>query len=77
MLLKATLIMVDCNHCGRWFPSTKALHAHCRDKADHDYCTECDRAFSSRSALQQVSMAYLPASVTELIFRLEAPPWSP
>ncbi|KAA1467238.1 hypothetical protein DENSPDRAFT_769372 [Dentipellis sp. KUC8613] len=46
--------MAECGQCQRWFSSVNALNAHCRDKADHFFCEECDRFFVHDGALEQV-----------------------
>ncbi|KAI0310333.1 hypothetical protein OF83DRAFT_881824 [Amylostereum chailletii] len=45
--------MSSCSACNRVFGSSQALHAHCRDKADHAYCEDCERLFVSWEALDQ------------------------
>jgi len=45
--------MSQCSHCNREFLNENALHAHCRDRADHDYCELCERLFVNSNALQQ------------------------
>lgn len=46
---------MECSDCDRVFNSAKALHAHCRDRADHAYCDDCERLFVHFEALNQVS----------------------
>jgi len=45
--------MPQCSDCWREFSSTQALHAHCRDKANHAYCEDCERLFVHFQALNQ------------------------
>lgn len=45
--------MHTCSECYRNFHSTAALNAHCRDRADHAYCEDCQRVFVHFNALQQ------------------------
>ena len=45
---------VFCDFCGVSFRTDNALHQHCRDRADHPYCEECERVFKSFNGLSQV-----------------------
>ncbi len=46
--------MANCSTCNDFFQTEEALHAHCRDKADHPYCTPCERLFVTFDALDDV-----------------------
>lgn len=46
--------MANCSTCNDFFPTEEALHAHCRDKANHPYCTPCERLFVTFDALDDV-----------------------
>lgn len=46
--------MANCSTCNDFFETVEALHAHCRDKADHPYCTPCERLFVTFDALDDV-----------------------
>jgi hypothetical protein len=46
--------MANCLTCNDFFQTEEALHAHCRDKADHPYCTPCERLFVTFDALDEV-----------------------
>ena len=46
--------MANCSTCTDFFQTEEALHAHCRDKADHPYCTPCERLFVTFDALDEV-----------------------
>jgi hypothetical protein len=46
--------MANCSTCNDFFQTEEALHAHCRDKADHPYCTPCERLFVTFDALDEV-----------------------
>ena len=46
--------MANCSTCNGFFQTEEALHAHCRDKADHPYCTPCERLLVTFDALDDV-----------------------
>jgi len=46
--------MANCSTCHDFFQTEDALHAHCRDKADHPYCNPCERLFVTFDALDEV-----------------------
>jgi len=46
-------MMPQCSDCSREFLTSQALHAHCRDRADHAYCEVCERLFVHENALNQ------------------------
>ena len=52
--LPPLLGMSTCIQCFRYFPHEQAWHAHCRDKADHNYCIECRQLFLHVGLLWQV-----------------------
>ncbi|KAG1899944.1 uncharacterized protein F5891DRAFT_1035307 [Suillus fuscotomentosus] len=43
----------QCNLCNRPFRSTRALFTHCRDKADHPFCEDCQTLFYNFAGLYQ------------------------
>ncbi|RDB28168.1 hypothetical protein Hypma_001532 [Hypsizygus marmoreus] len=45
--------MAQCSDCNKVFRTSQALHAHCRDRADHAYCEECERLFVHSEALSE------------------------
>lgn len=47
--------MFECSDCYKEFTTAGGLHAHCRAKADHAYCEDCERLFVGDFALNQVS----------------------
>lgn len=56
VLYYSVAYMANCSTCNDFFQTEEALHAHCRDKADHPYCTPCERLFVTFDALDEVCL---------------------
>lgn len=45
----------ECSHCGRRYPSQKALDEHHEKAISHPYCMDCKRMFLNENCLREVS----------------------